>query len=267
MITVLTLSILLAIVAMLSSILGVLSGLGGGVLLIPFLILINIELHAAMAVSLISIMTLSLSTALTATGKQYTNLKMGIFLETGAVIGAIMGALLTSIIAKPALSILFGAMLIFAAFSSYRRMKIEKEEDPISKQILDSISFAKKKNLLQGWGLMGIAGALSGILGIGSGALKVLVMDQILNMPYRVSTATSNFMVGITVAASIGIYFAKGYVDLAIIFPVVSGSILGSFLGSKILAKARISSLRILFILVILLLAIEMFYKGVTGFV
>jgi uncharacterized protein len=90
-------------------------------------------------------------------------------------------------------------------------------------------------------------------------------MDQILNMPYRVSTSTSNFMVGMTVAASIGIYFEKAYEDLTLIFPVVLGSIVGSMLGAQILARAKIPALRLLFILVIVLLAVQMFYKGLQS--
>jgi uncharacterized membrane protein YfcA len=264
--TVITVTVLLVVVAMFSGMLGVLTGIGGGIVLVPFLILLQVDMHAAMAASLVAIMTLSLSTALTKTGQRYTNHRMGIFLETAAVAGAIIGALLTSITPKPYLAMMFGGMLLFAAYCSFRRMKLEtKSEENFPVTVVDSIDFASRTQLIQGWGIMGIAGALSGLLGIGSGSLKVLAMDQVLNMPYRVSTSTSNFMVGMTVAASIGIYFAKGYMDPTIIFPVVCGSIVGSLIGSKILAKAKIPTLRIMFIIVILILAFQMIFQGVQG--
>lgn len=258
-------TILVMIIASCASILGVLTGLGGGVLLTPLLILLKVDIHSAMAASLISIMALSLTTAITHIGKQNTNIKIGIFLETAAAIGAIVGAFLTSIIPKPYLALAFGIMLIFSVYNSYRRLRHPSDSEAITEEMVNDISFISRRKLIQGWSVMSLAGTMSGILGIGSGILKVLAMDQILNLPYRISTATSNFMVGMTVAASIGIYFQKGYVDFAIVFPVVLGSMIGSIIGSYILARLRIPVLRSIFIFVISLLAIEMIYKGIIG--
>ncbi len=269
-------SILVMIIASCASILGVLTGLGGGVLLTPLLLLLKVDIHSAMAASLISIMALSLTTAITHVGKQNTNIKIGIFLETAAVIGAIVGAFLTSIIPKPYLALAFSVMLFFSVYNSYRRMnrhstgsgsgsEPSSDSEMVTEAMVNEISFISRRKLIQGWGVMSLAGTVSGILGIGLGILKVLAMDQILNLPYRISTATSNFMVGMTVAASIGIYFQKGYVDFALVFPVILGSMAGSIIGSFILLKLKIPILRSIFIFVIGLLALQMFYKGITG--
>jgi uncharacterized membrane protein YfcA len=112
---------------------------------------------------------------------------------------------------------------------------------------------------------MFVAGILSGLLGIGSGALKVLAMDQAMRIPFKVSTTTSNFMIGVTAAASAGVYLARGYIDPGLVMPVMLGVLLGSVLGAHVLANARVKVLRLVFGLVILVLGVEMIYKGLTG--
>jgi uncharacterized membrane protein YfcA len=116
-----------------------------------------------------------------------------------------------------------------------------------------------------GWGLMFVAGALSGLLGIGSGAMKVLAMDRAMKIPFKVSTTTSNFMIGVTAAASAGIYFARGYIDPGLSMPVMLGVLAGSLLGSRVLVKAETKWLRLIFSLVIVALGIEMLYQGLAG--
>jgi len=116
-----------------------------------------------------------------------------------------------------------------------------------------------------GFTIMFGAGALSGLLGIGSGALKVLAMDQAMRIPFKVSTTTSNFMIGVTAAASAGVYLSRGYVDPGLAMPVMLGVLAGSFLGARILPKANTKWLRLVFGAVILFLAIQMIYKGATG--
>ena len=113
--------------------------------------------------------------------------------------------------------------------------------------------------------IMTMAGGLSGLLGIGSGALKVLAMDQAMRLPYKVATTTSNFIIGITAAVSAGVYFSNGYIDPGLTFPVMIGVLLGAFMGAKILAKIHNSRLRIIFSIVVFGLALEMIYKGFTG--
>jgi len=109
------------------------------------------------------------------------------------------------------------------------------------------------------------AGTLSGLLGIGSGAVKVLAMDQAMKLPFKVSTTTSNFMIGVTAAASAGIYLARGYIEPGIAMPVMPGVLIGSLIGSKLLVKARVATLKVVFGLVIVLLGAEMIYSGITG--
>jgi len=116
-----------------------------------------------------------------------------------------------------------------------------------------------------GFSIMFGAGTLSGLLGIGSGAIKVLAMDQAMKIPFKVSTTTSNFMIGVTAAASAGVYLSRGYIDPAVSMPVTLGVLLGSLLGTKVLLKAKTRSLRSVFTVVILVLAIEMLYNGLAG--
>ena len=120
------------------------------------------------------------------------------------------------------------------------------------------------KNVIGGFFMMNIAGVISGLLGIGSGALKVIAMDNVMRIPFKVSTTTSNFMIGVTAAASVGVYLSRGYIDPGLSMPVMLGVLLGAFLGSRILTTAKTSSLKILFALVILVLAVEMMYNGLT---
>jgi hypothetical protein len=121
------------------------------------------------------------------------------------------------------------------------------------------------RNVPAGFGLMMVAGVISGLLGIGSGAFKVLAMDQVMRIPFKVSTATSNFMIGVTAAASAGIYLGRGYIDPGVAMPVMLGVLLGSMVGSRLLARMRTRSLRAIFGLVVVVLALEMIYKGLTG--
>src|SRR5262249_59129010 len=105
-----------------------------------------------------------------------------------------------------------------------------------------------------------VGGVLSGLLGIGSGAFKVLAMDQAMRIPFKVSTTTSNFMIGVTAAASAGVYLTRGYIDPGLAMPVMLGVLLGSTLGARVLPRARTPALRLVFGLVILALAVEMIY-------
>ena len=116
-----------------------------------------------------------------------------------------------------------------------------------------------------GYGLMFVAGVLSGLLGIGSGAVKVLAMDQAMKIPFKVSTTTSNFMIGVTAAASAGLYLHRGYIAPGLAMPVMLGVLAGSLLGARVLVKARVKVLRYLFAAVIVVLGFEMIYNGITG--
>ncbi len=276
--TVLTFSILLLIISYLAGLLGALTGLGGGVVLIPVLVLLfHVNIHYAMGASLISVIATSSGTAIAYLREGYTNIRIGMFLEVGAVIGALVGAILVTIIPSGFIAIIFGLVLLFSAYLTWKRK--EEIEAPSqsshswaiflrlhgSHPTADGYKAYNVQNVPLALAIMTMAGGLSGLLGIGSGALKVLAMDQAMRLPYKVATTTSNFIIGITAAVSAGVYFSNGYIDPGLTFPVMIGVLLGAFMGAKILAKIHNSRLRIIFSIVVFGLALEMIYKGFTG--
>ncbi len=275
--TILVFSILLMFFAFIAGLLGALTGLGGGIIIIPVLVLLfHVNIHYAMGASLISVIATSSGTAAAYLREGYTNLRIGMLLETAAVIGAFIGALLIGMVSKTFLAIIFSLVLFFSAYSTIKR-KEDKNETLVShpwaqKLKLDgSYPYADTtktyhvQNVPLAFGIMGCAGVLSGLLGIGSGALKVLAMDQALCLPFKVSTTTSNFMIGITAAVSAGIYFTHGYINPTIAFPVMIGVLVGSFAGARILSKIHSRNLRIIFSIVICIIGLQMLYKAITG--
>ncbi len=278
MLTILTFSIILFIVAYSAGLVGALTGLGGGVVLIPILVLLfHVNIHYAMGASLISVIATSSGTAIAYLREGFTNIRIGMFLEMGAVIGALVGAALVAQISPGIIAIIFGFVLFFSSYLTWKH----KERADVSSipshpwadflKLNDSYSVTDKnisynvQNVPLALAILTIAGGLSGLLGIGAGALKVLAMDQAMQLPYKVATTTSNFIIGITAAVSAGVYFAHGYIDPRLTFPVMVGVLLGAFTGARILAKIRNRHLRMIFSIVIFALALEMIYKGLTG--
>jgi hypothetical protein len=196
------------------------------------------------------------------------------FLELATTIGAVMGAALATHVSTSFIAITFGIMLLISAFTSFIRQedKVSGEPGRISTWLKLNNSYPTEhgmqpyfvKNVAGGFLMMNIAGVVSGLLGIGSGALKVIAMDRIMRIPFKVSTTTSNFMIGVTAAASAGIYLKEGYIDPGLSMPVVLGVLSGALAGSKILFRAKTSALKLLFAVVIFFLAIEMIYNGIT---
>lgn len=275
--TVLTFSVLIFFFSLLAGLLGALTGLGGGVVIIPVLVLgFHVNIHYAMGASLISVIATSSGTAAAYLREGYTNLRIGMFLETAAVMGALAGALLLAWISKLVLTVLFGIILFISAYLTIKRNE-ENEEFTESHPWAVSLGLDGTypfRNTLKAYKvqsvpiallIMGFAGMVSGLLGIGSGALKVLAMDQALRLPYKVATTTSNFMIGITAAVSAGIYFANGYIQPTLTFPVVIGVTLGAYLGAKLLTRIHSQTLRIIFSLVICFIGIQMIVKAFTG--
>ena len=198
------------------------------------------------------------------------------FLEIATTIGALAGAHLAALIAPAAIAVIFGIVLIVSAYLSVRRRAEHTDDGPPDKlpmllKLNGTFPTPQGPQAYQvhavpaGFGLMFIAGAVSGLLGIGSGALKVLAMDQVMRIPFKVSTTTSNFMIGVTAAASAGIYLNRGYIDPGLSMPVMLGVLLGALAGSKVLVYANTRVLRIVFSVVILALAVQMIYNGLTG--
>ena len=197
-------------------------------------------------------------------------------LEIATTFGALCGAFLATRIPTSALAIIFGFTLVYSAFLSRKPRTIAQRNlppDPLATRLRLNGSFPDQdgprsynvQHVPAGFTLMFGAGALSGLLGIGSGAVKVLAMDQAMRIPFKVSTTTSNFMIGVTAAASAGVYLSRGYVDPGLSMPVMLGVLVGSLFGSRILVKAETKLLRLIFSVVILALGIQMLYQGFWG--
>lgn len=274
--TILTFSGLLFIFSILAGFLGALTGLGGGVIIIPVLVLLfHIDIHYAMGASLISVIATSSGSAISYMREGYTNLRIGLLLEVAAVIGAFCGALLVAVVSPSLLSILFSFLLFFSAFLTMKRQE-DHETYTSSHPLALTLKLEGTYPLHQkrkhyhvqhvplGFFIMGIAGLTSGLLGVGSGTLKVLAMDQALRLPYKVATTTSNFMIGITATVSVGIYFAYGYILPILICPVMVGVLTGAFLGARVLPHMKTVLLRMIFSFVICFVGLQMLYKGLT---
>jgi len=261
----------------LAGFLGALTGLGGGVVIVPFLTLVfGVDIHYAIGASLVSVIATSSGAASAYVKEGYTNVRLGMFLEVATTFGAIVGAIVAAKISTGFLAVVFGIVLLYSAYLS-------RQNPPEHLNNLPPNSLAVRlqlngtyptptgeqsynvRGLPYGFGLMFISGVLSGLLGIGSGALKVLAMDRIMHIPFKVSTTTSNFMIGVTAAASAGIYLNRGYIDPGLAMPVMLGVLFGALLGARILVRAKVKLLRNIFSVVILVLAVEMIYKGLTG--
>ena len=264
-------------VSALTGFLGALTGLGGGVLLVPVLtLLFKVDIHYAIGATVVSVIATSSGAAAAYVKEGFTNIRIGMFLEIATTIGAVLGALLLARVSTGVVGIVFGLMLLFSAYVSWQS---EPNVPPLDKQ--DRFSSVLKLNgsyptphgmqeyqvyrVTTGFGLMALAGALSGLLGIGSGAMKVLAMDQGMRIPFKVSTTTSNFMIGVTAAATAGIYLKRGYIVPGLAMPVMLGVLLGSMLGATALMKMHTRILRIVFSVVIGVMAIEMIFNAVTG--
>lgn len=272
--TLLVFSFWLFCFSILAGLLGALTGLGGGIIIIPVLALFfHIDIHYAMGAALISVIATSSGSTIAYLQKGYTNLRIGMFLETGAVIGAIIGALLMTIVPIRFLEILFSLILFFSAYLTLKRKKnyiptLTSHPWAIALKLNGNYPVGnirenyRVQNVPSALIIMGVAGVLAGLLGIGSGALKVLAMDQTLHLPYKVATTTSNFMIGITAAVSAGFYFSYGYINPIICFPVMIGVIIGAFLGAKLLTKTPNRTLRIIFSIAIFFIGLQMFYNA-----
>ncbi len=275
--TILSFTLVVTAVSFAAGFLGSLTGLGGGVVLVPLLtIFFHVDLRYAIGASLVSVIATSSGAAAAYVREGFSNIRIGMFLEIATTIGALLGAYLATVIPTSATAIIFGVMLLYSAYISRRARPPELQNlppDRLATRLRLNGSFPdrggeRKYNVQRvplGFSLMFGAGALSGLLGIGSGAVKVIAMDHAMRIPFKVSTTTSNFMIGVTAAASAGIYLSRGYVDPGLSMPVMLGVLAGSLLGSRVLVRAETKNLRLIFSLVILMLGLQMLYKGFWG--
>jgi uncharacterized membrane protein YfcA len=274
---VLELTALVGLVSVAAGFLGALTGLGGGVVITPAMVLLlGIDLHYAMGAALISVIATSSGAAAAYVREGFSNIRIGMFLEIATTVGAVCGAFAASRVSPAVLGVLFGVVLLHSAWVSTRARtapRAGQKDDPLATRLRLNGSFPtpngprpyKVSRVKTGFGLMFIAGAISGLLGIGSGALKVVAMDQAMRIPFKVSTTTSNFMIGVTAAASAGVYLNRGYIDPGLTMPVMLGVLTGSLLGARLLPGAPTMTLRRVFGVVVFALAIEMIYSAVTG--
>jgi len=256
--------------------LGALTGLGGGVVIVPLLVLVfGVDIRYAIGASLVSVIATSSGAAAAYVREGYSNIRIGMFLEIATTFGAMVGAFFAMRVATGAIGVVFGVVLLYSAFLSSRPRRDGPggdRPDALAARLRMDSSYPTPDgrqsyhahNVPAGFGLMFVAGTLSGLLGIGSGAIKVLAMDQAMRLPFKVSTTTSNFMIGVTAAASAGVYLNRGFIDPGLAMPVMLGVLVGSLLGARMLVGARVRALRLIFSLVIVALGIEMIYGGLT---
>ena len=275
--TILTFTILIAGGSFLAGLLGALTGLGGGVVVVPMLaLLFGVDIRYAIGASLVSVIATSSGAAAAYVREGYSNIRIGMFLEVATTVGAIVGAMLATHVPTAAIAVVFGIVLLLSAYFSSRPHPpevLDRSPDRLASSLKLNGEYPTPNGLTAytvhrvplGFGVMFGAGTLSGLLGIGSGALKVLAMDQAMRIPFKVSTTTSNFMIGVTAAASAGIYLTRGYINPGIAMPVMLGVLGGSLLGARILVKARTRWLRYIFSAVVVLLGLEMIYNGWKG--
>jgi uncharacterized membrane protein YfcA len=270
-------TLILGMGSLLAGFLGSLTGLGGGVVIVPLLtLLFHVDIRYAIGAALVSVIATSSGAAAAYVREGYSNIRVGMFLEIATTIGAMAGAVLALHLHVSVIAIIFGVVLIYSAIASLSEKSDgvrDVQPDRVATWLRMDSTYPTEaglqkyhvRNVPAGFGLMFGAGALSGLLGIGSGAVKVLAMDQAMKLPFKVSTTTSNFMIGVTAAASAGIYLSRGYIEPAIAMPVMLGVLGGSLVGARVLAGAKVRSLRIVFSVVIGFLAIEMIYNGFAG--
>ena len=245
--------------------------------IVPVLcLLFKVDLHYAIGASLVSVIATSSGAAAVYVRDGYSNIRIGMFLEVATTLGALLGAYLTVIVAARWIGVIFGLVLLYSAWASLcgRSAHPDPSQDNRlairlnlrgSYPVGDSRESYIADRVPAGFGIMFIAGTLSGLLGIGSGAVKVLAMDQVMKLPFKVSTTTSNFMIGVTAAASSGLYLSRGYIVPGLAMPVMLGVLAGSLVGARILINAQVKVLRLVFSLVIVSLGVEMIYSSLSG--
>jgi uncharacterized membrane protein YfcA len=271
--------IVVAAISVVAGFLGALLGLGGGIIIVPTLtLLLGVDIRLAIGASIVSVIATSSGAAAAYVRDRMANIRVAMFLELGTAAGAITGAYLAGILHPRFLFILFGLILAYSAFAMLRgrrsaeqgievgpwarvlKLKSSYFDDAVGEEIVYQPVRARI-----GLALMYVAGVVSGLLGIGSGSLKVPAMDLAMELPIKVSTATSNFMIGVTAAASAGVYFSRGQIDPFIAGPVAIGVMGGAFIGSHTLGRISSRSVRFTFVVVLTIIAAQMLFKGVTA--
>ncbi|HSC70957.1 MAG TPA: sulfite exporter TauE/SafE family protein, partial [Candidatus Methylomirabilis sp.] len=254
--------------------------LGGGVIIVPILTLMaGLNIHYAIGASIISVIATSSGAAATYVKDKITNLRLGMFLEMATTTGAVIGALLAGLLPGRVLSVVFGLVLAHAAWTMHRSPQEDVPKGVVGCPLANRLRLHgayfdlalgrrieyQVTGVPQGFGMMWLAGLISGLLGIGSGVFKVIAMDILMKAPIKVSTTTSNFMIGVTAAASAGIYFVRGDINPFIAAPVALGILLGTVVGPHLLLRLRGAAIRQVFLIVLIVVALQMIWRGIQG--
>lgn len=275
--TVLVMTSLVMLGGFVAGLVGALTGLGGGIVIVPLLTLaFHVDVHYAVGASLISVIATSSGAAAAYVREGFTNIRVGMFLEVASTSGALAGAYLALLVSPNLIAVLFGLVLLFTAVESLRPHPERVSDAPprgLAARLRLGSSYPgpsgprpyQVERPGAGFALMIVAGALSALLGIGGGVLKVLAMDRTMRLPFKVSTTTSNFMIGVTAAASAAVYLGRGYIVPALAMPVMLGVLAGALVGARLLRAAETRALRLLFTAVVVVLALEMLYRGIGG--
>jgi uncharacterized membrane protein YfcA len=279
-VTPLEFTLLAALVSVAAGFLGSILGLGGGIIVIPALTLwFHIDIRYAIGASIVSVIATSSGAGASYVRERMTNLRVAMVLELATTTGALSGAYLAGRLGGRWLYVLFGVVMAYSSLMMFRKRNTEVagasrpapwadrlrlHASYFDEQLGREVSYRVASTRI-GLALMYIAGMISGLLGIGSGALKVPAMDLAMGLPIKVSTATSNFMIGVTAAASAGVYFARGDIDPFVAAPVAIGVLLGAAMGSRSLSRLKGSTIRRLFVVLLIWLSVQMLLRGWRG--
>ncbi len=269
---------LLLLVSLLAGFVGAMSGMGGGIILIPALTLLGVNIKHAIAISILSVIATSSGSASAYVRDHITNLKVGMFLEMFTIVGALAGAAITLASSPRPLYIAFGCVLLgswVALLLGGHAKWHTGAQDPITrwlelegayydKAMGETVEYRARRAYL-GAPLMFGAGMIAGLLGIGAGAVKVLIHDVVMGLPPKVSTTTSNLIIGVTALAGTSVYLAAGLIDPGFAAPVILGVVAGAFLGTRVLVRLSNQSVRWFFLVVLMALAGEMIVRGIRG--
>jgi uncharacterized membrane protein YfcA len=274
------------LVAILAGLVGSMVGVGGGILVVPALTIgFGVPIEYAIGASIISTIATSSAAASAYVRDRITNLRIGMFLEVGSVLGSIVGVITTLHFVRSGLSwiifIVFGLVLFFSAYNVLHNARMEQRGESMvntepnalagrlnlrgeykDKSLHKTIGYVATR-IPAGFVVIFFAGVLSGLLGVGGGVLKVLGMDTMMRLPFKVSTTTSNFMIGVTATASTEILYVGGFVNVLLAAPVALGVVVGSLMGARVLVRSKPSSIRVLFIAILLVFGVEMIYMGI----
>ena len=273
-------SLQIFLVSVIAGVLGSILGLGGGIIIIPALTLMfQVDIKYAIGASIIAVIATSSGAAVAYIKDKVTNIRIGMFLEIATTVGAITGAFIGGFLNPKYLFIIFSILMFYSTFMMIKKSGAELPQNVIQDPLADKLNLhgeyydkALKQDVKynvsgvkSGFGVMYVAGIMSGLLGIGSGSFKVMAMDVFMKLPMKVSSSTSNFMIGVTAAASAGVYLVRGDIRPDIAGPVALGVLVGATLGAKIMQYLKSKTIRMIFIPVLLYVAIQMLMRGIGG--